>query len=271
MSIQAKIYIACVIAIGAAALGSGLYGWQPHDLGRLLCYLLLAVTAACLKVRLPGITGTMSVLFILLLAGIVELGLPETLFIGVIAILVQCFWHAKVKPRAVQLFFSVANISSAIWLSHLVYASLAGAAPALEAPFRLSMAASIFFVANTFPVAAVVALTERKPLRQVWSNCYFWSFAYYLVGAAIVGMFSFAGRMFDWQVSLLILPVVYLIYRSYALYLDQLQSERSRRRRSANMRRRSRRSTPGRWMRSLQRWLLTPGWTRRSRPLPWRF
>ena len=143
-----------------------------------------------------------------------------------IAILVQCFRHATVKPKAVQLAFTVANISSAIWVSDRAYASLAGAAPALEAPFRLSMAASIFFVANTFPVAAVVALTERKPLRQVWSNCYFWSFAYYLVGAAIVGIFSFANRMFDWQVSLLILPVVYLIYRSYALYLDRLQAER---------------------------------------------
>lgn len=130
MSIQAKTYIACVIALGAAALGNGMYAWQPHDLGRLLCYLLLAAVAACMKVRLPGITGTMSVLFIVLLAGIVELGLPETLFIAVVAILVQCFWHAKVKPRAVQLVFSVANISSAVWLSHLAYASLAGAAPA---------------------------------------------------------------------------------------------------------------------------------------------
>ena len=228
MSRQAKIYIACVIALGTAALLNGVSEWQPHEPMRLLCYLVVAGIAACLKVRLPGITGTMSVLFIVLLAGIVELDLPQTLFIGVLAILMQCFWHAKVRPRRVQLAFSVANISSAIWSSHFVYHALAGVAPSLEAPFRLSMAASIFFVANTFPVAAVVALTERKPLRQVWTNCYFWSFAYYLVGAAIVGIFSFAGRTFDWQVGILILPVVYLTYRSYALYLDRLQAERQK-------------------------------------------
>src|SRR4051794_30140062 len=226
MSIPARIYIGVVLTAGAAALGNGLSFWQLQDPARFVCYLLIAAVASCLKVRLPGITGTMSVLFVVLLAGIVDLGLPETIVVGVASVLCQCFWHAKVKPRAVQLLFSVANVALALRVSHLAYRMLAGVAPSLEAPFRLTMAASVFFVANTFPVALVVALTEGKPLRQVWSNCYFWSFAYYLVGAAIVGMFGFAGRMFDWQVSLLSLPVVYLIYRSYSLYLDQLQAER---------------------------------------------
>ena len=166
MSRQAKIYIACVLAIGAAALGNGLFHWQPHDLARFFCYFSLAVPASCLKVRLPGITGTMSVLFVLLLAGIVDLGLPESLLIGVVCVIVQSFWHARVRPRAVQLWFSVANISSAVWISHFVYHSLAGVAPFLESPFRLSIAAAVFFAANTFPVAAVVALTEGKSLRQ---------------------------------------------------------------------------------------------------------
>jgi PAS domain S-box-containing protein len=214
------------MAIGGAALGNGLFHWQPAGMVRFICYLSLAVPASCLKVRLPGITGTMSVLFVFLLAGIVDLGLPETLLIGVICVVVQSFWHARLRPRPVQLVFSVANISSAIWISHFVFRWLAGTAPFLEPPFRLSIAAAAFFVANTFPVAAVVALTERKSLREVWSNCYFWTFAYYLVGAAIVGVFGFANRMFDWQVSLLILPVVYVIYRSYGIYLDQLQTER---------------------------------------------
>jgi PAS domain S-box-containing protein len=228
MSLQARIYIGCVIAVGAAALGNGFFHWEPHDLVRLFFYLSLAIPASCLKVRLPGITGTMSVLFVFLLAGIVDLGLPETLLVGVVCVLVQSFWHATVRPRPVQLVFSAANISSAVWISHFVFRTVAGIAPFLEAPFRLSIAASAFFVANTFPVAAVVALTERKSLRQVWSSCYFWSFAYYLVGAAIVGVFGFTHRVFDWQASLLILPVVYVIYRSYRVYLDQLQAERKR-------------------------------------------
>jgi PAS domain S-box-containing protein len=226
MSKHAKLYIGLVLLLGTSAMVHGFSHWEPLDPARLLCYFAVAVTAACLKVRLPGITGTMSVLFMVVLSAIVDLGLAGTLLITCTAILFQCFWHAKVRPSPVQLIFTVTNISSAVWISHYAYAKITWAAPWIEAPFRLAAASSVFFVANTFPVAAVVALTERKAFRQVWSNCYFWSFAYYLVGAAIVGLCRFAGRVFDWQVALLILPVVYLIYRSYSVYLDRLQTER---------------------------------------------
>ena len=49
------------------------------------------------------------------------------------------------------------------------------------------VAALVFFFANTLPISVVIALTEGKSSRKVWSECYFWSFPYYLVGAAAVG------------------------------------------------------------------------------------
>lgn len=224
MPLKAKIYIGVVTALGAAALAHGLYLWVPHDLLRFACYLALAVPASCLKVSLPRITGTMSVLFIFLLGGIVELGLPETLVIGAICVIVQSFWHAKSRVRAIHVLFSVATLALTITATYFVYY----AARSLSTPFRLAIAASVYFVVNTFPIALVIALTERKSVRQIWRTCYFWCFPYYLVGAAIVSAFSFANRLFDWRAGLLILPVVYVIYRSYLLYLKQLETERKR-------------------------------------------
>ena len=170
----------------------------------------------------------MSVLFLFLLAGIVELGLPQTLVIAATGALIQSYWHPRVRPRAVQVAFSVAVLAFATTSAHFVYRSPLLVVSIIQAPIRLALAATVFFLTDTFPVAAVIALTEGKSLRQVWSGCYFWSFPYYLVGAAIVGVVSFANRMLDWQAGLLILPVMYVIYRSYHQYLDQLQSERTR-------------------------------------------
>ena len=76
------------------------------------------------------------------------------------------------------------------------------------------------------PVAAVISLTERRSLRKIWAECYFWSFPYYLVGAGVAGMMSWLHGFTDWQTSLLTLPVVYLIYRSYRLYLGKLEDEK---------------------------------------------
>jgi signal transduction histidine kinase len=224
MSLTARLYIGFVLALGAAALAYGLLLWVPHDFPRFFCYLALAIPASCLKVTLPKITGTMSVLFIFLLAGIAELGLPETLVIGTICVIVQSFWHARLRVRAIHVLFSVATLALAITATYDVY----NAIPFRSIAFRLAIAASVYFVVNTFPIAMVIALTEKKSLTHVWSGCYFWYFPYYLLGAAIVSVFTFTNRVADWQAGILILPVAYLVYRSYLLYLNQLETERKR-------------------------------------------
>jgi PAS domain S-box-containing protein len=222
MSSKARIHIGLVITLGTAALAYALFNWQAPDLYRFLGYLALAIPASCLKVTLPGVTGTMSVFFVFLLGGVVELNLPETLVIGVGCGVMQSFWHARVRPRAVHVLFSTSNILIAVTLTYFSYHLI----PVVSNPFRLAAAASVFFLANTFPIAMVIALTENKSIRQVWGTCYLWCFPYYLVGAGIAGAFSFSNRLFDWQAGILILPVVYVVYRSYHLYLNQLQHER---------------------------------------------
>ena len=90
------------------------------------------------------------------------------------------------------------------------------------------VAALVFFFANTLPISVVIALTEGKSSRKVWSECYFWSFPYYLVGAAAVGLVGIVNRSAGWETSLLVLPLIYWVYRSYRLYLGRLEAEKER-------------------------------------------
>jgi diguanylate cyclase (GGDEF)-like protein/putative nucleotidyltransferase with HDIG domain len=91
----------------------------------------------------------------------------------------------------------------------------------------LILAAASYFVCNTFPVACIISLTEKKGLYKTWKECYFWSFPYYMVGAALVCVITLINKSVGWQFSLLVLPVCYVIYRSYRLYLERLQTEKS--------------------------------------------
>jgi diguanylate cyclase (GGDEF)-like protein/putative nucleotidyltransferase with HDIG domain len=179
-----------------------------------------------MKVSLPSITGTMSVAFLFALLGIEELSLPETIFMISTATFVQCTWRAKKRPKAVQILFNIANIGVATYLCNGVFASTWLQTHGVAPPLRLVLTAATYFLVNTFPVAMVIGLTEGKPLAKVWHECYFWSFPYYLVGAAIAGIFSAANRVFGWEVTILGLPVVFMIYRSYKLYLGRLEDEK---------------------------------------------
>src|ERR1700728_315215 len=105
MPFIAKVYVSSIVLIGAAVTVMQLARWQSQDLVRLGCYLLLFIGASRLKVSLPGITGALSVLFIFILFGILELSLPEALLLGCTAILFQCLWKYRQRPRWHQVLF----------------------------------------------------------------------------------------------------------------------------------------------------------------------
>src|ERR1700728_2212804 len=228
LSIQTKLFIGLAASLGVVVLGFALLHWQSQDLPRFLSYLAVAVLASGLKVQLPGIDGTMSVNFLFILLGVLELSLPETLLIGCTATLVQSVWQTRNRLDPIKILFNVAGMmANASALTYITYHWLAQRYGANK-PILLMVAALVFFFANTLPISIVISLTEGKSSRKVWSECYFWSFPYYLVGAAAVGLVGIVNRSAGWETSLLVLPLIYWVYRSYRLYLGRLEAEKER-------------------------------------------
>ena len=228
LSIQTKAFVGTTALAGAVVLGFALSHWHSQDPMRFVCYLVVAVLASGLKVQLPGIDGTMSVNFLFILLGVLELSLPETLVIGCTASLAQSVWQLRGRLDPVKVLFNVCGMmANASALTYLTYHSLVERFGASK-PILLMVSAFMFFFANTLPISIVIALTEGKSSRRVWSECYFWSFPYYLVGAAAVGLVGIINRSAGWQTSLLVLPLIYWVYRSYRLYLGRLEAEKER-------------------------------------------
>src|ERR1035437_10288215 len=228
MSIRTKLFVGITASMGVTVLCFAVWHWQSADLSRFFCYLAVAVLASGLKVQLPGIDGTMSVNFLFILLGVMELSLPETLLIGCTATLVQSVWQARNRLDPVKVLFNVAGMmANASALTYVSYHWLAGRFGENK-PILLMVAALVFFFANTLPISIVIALTEGKSSRKVWSECYFWSFSYYLVGAAAVGLVGIVNRSAGLETALLVLPLIYWVYRSYRLYLGRLEAEKER-------------------------------------------
>ena len=224
MKLRAKAFVAVVVFFGVAVLATEFLRPSWPDLGRFLCYLLAACFASQLKVVLPGINGTMSVNLVVILVSLVELSLPETLVVGCMGALIQTWWQRK-QINLAHLAFNAADIAIAIELCYLFFhrsAAWAGSHMAL----RLMATAILYFLANTLPVAAIVALTEHRAFYKAWVECYLWSFPNYLVSATIAWLITWTNASLGWQTSLLMVPVAYLIYRSYRLYFGKLEDEK---------------------------------------------
>src|SRR6185295_16985928 len=108
MAWRARVYIACVIAAGMICLG--IADWNMDHGTRFACYLVICLLASAMKVNLPGILGTMSVNFLFILIGVLDMSAGQTMLMGCAGALVQCLWRPKNRFRPVQALFSAMNI-----------------------------------------------------------------------------------------------------------------------------------------------------------------
>ena len=148
------------------------------------------------------------------LLGVLELSLPETLAIGCAAALVQSLWKTEDRPDGVKVLFNVVSMTApAVFLTYFSYHS-AETLFRHNTPLLLLVTAFAYFFTNTIPVAIIIALCARTSVRKIWSETFFWSLPYYLVGAVLVGLIHYVNHSVGWENGLLILPMVALYARS---------------------------------------------------------
>ena len=193
---------------------------------RFISFLIVSAISSGLKVKLPGITGTLSVNSIVIFYSIAELSVPEMIGMAIVSAVIQCLWNAQVPPKFLQVSFNASNVAVSAWLAGQVFAIWPAQAPLL---LKMATAAITYFLFNTVSVATIIGLTEGKNDGTIWKMCYFWSFPYYLVAASIAVSMSVASWHFGWEVGLSVVPFLFVIYRSYSLYLGN-SSHRSTRR-----------------------------------------
>ena len=218
LSTKAKVLIAVVVVSSLAVLGKALLNWgQVQDYGRFAAYLLVAVVAARFKVSLPRMTGSMSVNLPFILLALIELNLTEALIIAAASTFVQCFWPESKKRNMVHVVFNVAVLVIAAQLTWLVMRT-----GTHNAALAIVLGAITVLIANTMPVAAIIAITESGQVGRIWTQILRLTFPYYLLAAGIAGLVKLANYAVGWQVPVMILPAMLLVYHSYTTYFHQL-------------------------------------------------
>jgi putative nucleotidyltransferase with HDIG domain len=233
--IGARAFIAAMAFAAFVCFALALLHWKSTDPVKFGCYLTAALVASSFKVTLPGIEGTLSMNFLFTLIGILEMSLPETLLIGLVSTLAQFYWRPARKSKPVQLLFNLSHVTVCSAAAYGAYQLVSIHVLHGPGPFALLVAAITIFVFGTAAMSTIIGLTEAKPVAKVWRESYLWLFPYYLVGAAIAGLISFLNQHIGWQASLLVLPPIYLLYRSYRLYLAKLDAEKQHAEKVSNL------------------------------------
>jgi putative nucleotidyltransferase with HDIG domain len=225
---RAKAFVSLVCATGTVCLAVGMVPW--HSSGERLLfasYFALTTIASALNAELPGIKrdlkGTVSVNFVFFLLGVCTMTLSETLSLALVATLVQCFWRKK-PLHFVHFAFNLSQVSVAITASYWTYNLLLSRLLHGHSPLALLVAAVIFFLLNSMQLATIVALTDGTSIPKKWLS-YSWTFPYYLMGGVIAAIVQIANRFAGWEMSILVLPGVYAVYRAFRMRLGRWEDE----------------------------------------------
>src|SRR5580698_7479796 len=227
MPIRAKLYIALILAAGTIGLSAELIHFHSADFVLFWCYFVFTLLTSGLKVRLPTVFATLSVNFLSILMGIVLFSLPEAILLGVAGTIVQCLWRPRVRPKAIQIAFSACSIGLAVATAHSVFHGPLNGILADLNPLLLGAAACSYFIVNTVLIAGVIALSERRSVYKTWYQTYFWILPYHLAAASVAWLIVVLTHQNVLYAALVLLPLVYFVYRSYKIYLERLEKDKS--------------------------------------------
>ncbi len=227
MTYKAKAFAGMMIAAGAVALTPVWFHPVWTEPLHFATYLGLILLASGMKVVIPQTdgNGTMSVNFIFILLALMQLTPAEAMVAGCVSVLVQCLYRVKKGFKPIQIAFNLANIAVAIVLACIAYRELFRVHATLGV--ALAVASTVYFLANTFPVATMLGLEQATPVLKLWYRTFNWYFPFYLFGAAVVACIQYVTVHYGWPTSLLVFPVAWAVYVSYRNYLGRLQDQKS--------------------------------------------
>jgi len=231
LPVPARLFVGAVLTAGAVVLAV----FVPRAITNLPLFaalLLLSSLASAFKVTLPLASSgsTMSVSYAVDFASLLLLGPDETMLVAAASAWSQCTIRTESRTPVYRTLFSIASLVLTVKAAGLAYLALGGsAAGAVLSPFTIAKplvgAATTYFVFNTAFIATAIGLSTEQSVFRVWNENFLWSAPSYFFGAFAAAIAAaVVGRGGYWMALLTAAPV-YLIYRTYKVYMGRIHDQ----------------------------------------------
>ncbi len=230
LPIKAKVMIGMVAVASLCALSVGVVKWQTQAWPQLMLLLAAAALSSRFKVKLPGMTSSMSGNLPVILLGVTQLGLFASLLVAVTAAVAQSYTSGGNKTKPIQFVFNACTLLNATGLAYMVFHSQFLGLHAAAHTMSLVLAATTYFLANTAPVASIIGLTEGGNPFALWHKVFMWSFPNYVIGAGLTAMASAFTATLTSVGGLVtvatLVAVLFAVYQSYKMYVVRTEQAR---------------------------------------------
>ena len=220
MTLRVKALVCAVVVGGILSFYSAI-GYPAQQWLHFSVYLAAVLLSSGMKVALPKTEGTMSANFPFIFLGILQLSPLQAVALAVCNVLAQCRIRV-IKPFTLtQILFNVANVVTATVLTWYTNEFLI--LHRVQMVPAIAVAATVYFFANTAPVALIIGWDSDTCPYSQWRQNHLWYLPFYLAGAVLAAVFNLVGVYFSWITSLLLIPLVYTMYRAYNTQIEAVR------------------------------------------------
>jgi diguanylate cyclase (GGDEF)-like protein/putative nucleotidyltransferase with HDIG domain len=228
--VVARTFQRLIVVSGFFLLARGLTEnpFRTGDVWQYAAYFMLAVLASTLRVRIRSDHGSMPFGLVFVMIAMVGLSTGQAMLLGAVAAMIDGLTLPQGENRWSRGLFNGGVVALAVAMCEPSLHHLAIQEEGLTGALALILGGGVFFLGITFPSALHESLLWKIPFHRIWKDRYFWSLPYYLAGMATAGLLQQANKAFNnrWQIPILVFPFIYLVYRSYRLYMNQLEGGR---------------------------------------------
>jgi diguanylate cyclase (GGDEF)-like protein len=240
---SSRVYISAVVIAGVFIVLESLYSLSlaPID-PTWLMLAVLTLLSGSFTVRIPGIPARLSVSETFVFAAALLFGPEAATMTVVLDTLVISFWLARASsPPWFRLAFNVAAAAIAIWTATNIFYYCTGIQPLGTKPRSivallpwLLLLATLYFLLNSWLVAFVVGLEQRRSSLAVWRQSFFWLSLNYYSGASIAALIlpyllqpPLSSFMYVVGVILPVLVISYLTFKTALGRIDDANTHLS--------------------------------------------
>ena len=223
LGVSAQLFIAVVVLSGFLAIGhsvDGLYSTPVTSQWFLLAGLTLLTGS--INIKLPSVPATISVSEAFVFTSVLLFGTAAGTITVTLDGLIISLWLRKKGLELHKLFFNTTAPALSIWLSAQLFFLSTGVSPLTErsAPIAtllpgLLLFALIYFLLNSWLMAAVLSFEGSANVVDIWRNNFLWLGLSYLSGASVAILLVSVSREINLTALAVVVPLLVISYLTY--------------------------------------------------------
>lgn len=232
-----RLYIATVVAFGAAILAHSLYAINAEPLDSLKTWFILALLTlltGSATVKLPSVPATISISETFVITSTLLYGPAAGTLTVALDALVISFVLARRGHPAYRVMFNVCALPASLWVAAHLFFWSSDLAPLSKFPGNgpvpvgtlltpIILFTVSYFVLNSGLIALAISIEKAVPPFKVWKENFAWLSLNYFGGASVAALLVSYARDLDYGFIAIILPLLAVLYFTFRSAMGRVE------------------------------------------------